>query len=162
MKKKLDIIYLPDIDALPKIVLTIKKFNHVYFGLYKGFDNKTFKEVKRYFWAEHDDVELFFRCLVTEDLKTWTLDAISNSLIPPFPITSLQKDILIDIDKTLLNLLNKDGLVLDKYKTAVEKYNSPLLILKENDDSSEFSEAEINILNTLNKTWRLDASLLVG
>ncbi len=162
MKKKLDIIYLPDIEALPKIVLTIKKFNHVYFGLYKGFDSKTLNQVKRYFWAEHDDNDLFFRCLVSEDFDRWTLDAISNKLMPPFPITSLQKDILTDIDNTLLNIINKDGLVLDKYKTAVKNYESPLLILKENGDSSDFSNADINILNALNQTWRLDASLQIG
>lgn len=82
MNQKMDIVFAPELKA-PKLLITMKRFNHVYFGLYRGFDKDTLQEVVRYFWAEHNNGDSFFRCLVTKDheLTHWSLDAIGNHLI---------------------------------------------------------------------------------
>lgn len=162
MKNKMDIIFAPKMDENPKLIISIKKFHHVYFGLYKGFDQKTLKKVTRYFWAEHGTEQLFFRCLITEDLKNWHLDAIANNLIKPFPVTKIQTNVFNEIEASLIKFINKDGILLKPYQDAIIEGGSPLLILKEEDDSADFSPAECNILNTLNQTWRLDASIQFG
>jgi len=160
MNDKMDLIFSPIIDEAPKLLISMKRFNHVYFGLYKGFDKKTAKEVIRYFWAEHNNGDSFFRCLVSSDdnLNTWTLDSIANNLIIPMPITKIQKNVLIDIKNHVSSMLDENGHLTDKFKKAMKEMESPFLILK-NENSSEFSIAEHHILATLNATWRLDSEL---
>lgn len=160
MNQKMDIVFSPELKEAPKLLITMKRFNHVYFGLYRGFDKDTLQEVVRYFWAEHDNNETFFRCLVTKDheLNNWSLDAIGNYLIPPMKVTDIQKEVLVELQEHMQNLTTADGVLLEKFNKAIENFGSPLLILKDN-DTEGFSVAEKHILATLNSTWRLDSSI---
>lgn len=161
MNDKMDIIFSPTIEEAPKLLISMKKINHVYFGLYKGFDKRTLKEVVRYFWAEHNnDEQSFFRCLVTKDqnMTFWTLDAIANNLITPIRITSLQKEVLEGLTSHMKSFVNKDGILIEKFRKAMNEVSSPLLIIKEESDA-DFSAAEHHIIATLNATWRLDSNI---
>lgn len=160
MNQKMDIVFSPELKEAPKLLITMKRFNHVYFGLYRGFDKDTLQEVVRYFWAEHDNNETFFRCLVTKDheLNNWSLDAIGNYLIPPMKVTDIQKEVLVELQEHMQNLTTADGVLLEKFNKAIENFGSPLLILKDN-ETEGFSVAEKHILATLNSTWRLDSSI---
>lgn len=160
MNQKMDIVFAPELKEAPKLLITMKRFNHVYFGLYRGFDKDTLQEVVRYFWAEHNNGDSFFRCLVTKDheLTQWALDAIGNHLIPPMKVTDIQKEVLVELQDHMKNLITEEGVLVEKFNEAIENFGSPLLIVKDNDDEG-FSVAEKHILATLNSTWRLDSSI---
>jgi hypothetical protein len=160
MNKKMDIVFSPELKESPKLLITMKNFNHVYFGVYRGFDKDTEKEVIRYFWAEHNDGDCFFRCLVTKDheINYWSLDSIANNLIPPMKITDIQREVLVELTTHMENLTTEQGTLVDKFNKAIESFGSPLLIVKDNDEEG-FSIAEKQILATLNSTWRLDSSI---
>lgn len=159
MKNKMDILFAPEVDEAPKIIISIKKFNHVYLGLYKGFDKKTAKEVTRYFWAEHDHRDMFFRCMVSEDMKYFTLDAIANNLIKPFSVSTLQKEVFNSLKEHTNCFVNESGKLAKIYKEAIINGQSPFMIFRDSDVEQEFTIAELHIIDTLNRTWFLDATI---
>lgn len=159
MKHKMDILFAPEVDNAPKIIISIKRFNHVYLGLYKGFDKKTAKEVTRYFWAEHDHRDLFFRCMVSEDMKSFNLDAIANNLIKPFPVSTLQEEVFKSLKDHTQKFVNESGSLAKIYKEAIINGQSPFMIFRESEIEQEFTIAELNIIDTLNRTWFLDATI---
>lgn len=158
--KRFDLVFNPIPNEKPKLIISMRKFNHVYLGLYKGFNETANKEDIKFFWAEHNDKDIFHRCLVSsERLKCWNLDILEDGISESYEVTTLHRRILTDLSQDLY-YLNEDGFLKSQYNILSKKESNYTFILREEDSTQEdLSIAEIEILSVLNNSWSLDTSI---
>lgn len=159
--KRFDLIFNPVLTEKPSIALTMFRYNHVYIGCYKGVNKNTQEYETKFFWAEHDNKDSFYKCLISNNnANRWTIDALDDVIPQPTKISTLHQKIITQI-KDNQYLLNNAGYVKDTYKILLSK--SPTLILRsENDDQEDISIAEMEILDVLNSHWQLDSRFRFG
>lgn len=158
--KRFDLVFSPIQNEKPKLIISMRQFNHVYLGLYKGFNENANKEDVNFFWAEHNNKDTFHRCLVSSDrLKCWNFDALENGISESYDLTALHKKILTDLNNDIY-FLNHEGFLKPQYNILLKRDNNYTFVLREEDsDQEEWSLAEVEILSVLNNSWSLDTSL---
>lgn len=157
---RFDLVFNPILNEKPKLVISMKRFNHVFLGLYKGFNESIKKEEVRFFWAEHNNKDGFHRCLISnERLSCWNFDALEEGIADSYEVSCVHKKILTELYEDQY-FLDNDGYLEKDYKILVKKDSNYTFMLRDEDSNQDdLSIAELEILSVLNHSWSLDTKL---
>lgn len=158
--KKFDLVFNPIITEKPKLIISMRNFNHVYLGFYKVFNESSDKDVIKFFWAEHNNKDTFYRCLLSnERLNCWSSDMLEVGISESYEVSNLHKKILTELLQDQY-FLNESGFLKQQYNILLKKESNYTFILREESSlQDDLSIAEIEILSVLNKSLSIDSSL---